>query len=114
MSEESSRYRRQTGRADARPRIIALGAVAGALAIGGVAATGCGSDDESDSVNNAIDSIQSQASSVQSQISSAATNAQQQAQSVQSQVQTQIQSVQSQIQTQTQSNGGSSADGYGY
>lgn len=86
MSEQSSRFE----------RAIALGAVAGALAIAGVAATGCGSDDNDSSgdINKAIDSIQSQASSVQSQVSTAVT------------------SVQSQIQTETQSNGGSSAGGY--
>jgi cob(I)alamin adenosyltransferase len=95
-------------------RIVAVGAVAGALAIAGVAATGCGSDSNSNDVNKAIDSIQSQANSVQSQISSAATNAEQQAQSVKSQVQSQVQSVQSQIQTQTQSNGGSGGSNYGY
>ena len=91
-------------------RLIAAGAVAGALAIAGVAATGCGSDnnDNSGNVNSAIDSIQSQASSVQSQVSSAVTQVQSQAQSVKSQVQ----SVQSQIQTRTQSNGGSGPGGY--
>ena len=91
-------------------RLIAAGAVAGALAIAGVAATGCGSDNNSKSgnVNSAIDSIQSQASSVQSQVSSAITQVQSQAQSVQSQVQ----SVQSQVQTKTQSNGGSAPYGY--
>ena len=94
MSEQSSRL----------PRLIAIGATAGALAIAGVAATGCGSDDETDSVNSAIDSIQSQASSVQSQVSSASTEAQQQVESVKSQVQ----SVETQVQSQTQSNGGSS------
>ena len=101
MWEQSSRFE----------RLIAAGAVAAALAIGGLVATGCGSDnnDNSGNVNSAIDSIQSQASSVQSQVSSAATQVQSQAQSVQSQVQ----SVQSQIQTKTQSNGGSAA-GYGY
>jgi hypothetical protein len=99
MQEQSSRL----------TKIAAVGAVAGALAIAGVAVTGCGSDDNSSSdVNNAIDSIQSQASSVQSQISSVATNVQSQASSVQ----TQVQSVQSQVQSQTQSNGGSSAGGY--
>src|SRR5262245_50050177 len=90
-------------------RWIAAGAVAGVLAIAGVAATGCGSDNNSGNVNSAIDSVQSQASSVSSQVSSAATNVQQQGQSVKSQVQ----SVQTQIQQKTQSNGGSSA-GYGY
>jgi hypothetical protein len=98
MAEQSSRL----------TKVAAAGAVAGALAIGAIAVTGCGSDDNSKSINNAIDSIQSQASSVQSQISSAATSVQQQAQSVQSQVQSQVQSVQSQVQSQTQSNGGSS------
>jgi hypothetical protein len=93
-------------------RLIAAGAVAGALAIAGVAATGCGSDNNSKSggnINSAIDSIQSQASSVQSQVSSAITQVQSQAQSVK----TQVQSVQSQVQTRTQSNGGSGT-GYGY
>jgi hypothetical protein len=108
MWEQSSRYPHRAGRAVARPRMIAVAATAGALAIAGVAATGCGSDDNTDSVNNAIDSVQSQASSVQSQISTAANSVQQQAQSVQSQ----IQSVKTQIQTQTQSNGGSSPGGY--
>lgn len=100
MWEQSSRFE----------RMIAAAAVAGALAIAGLAATGCGSDNNSDNVNSAIDSIQSQASSVQSQVSSAVTQVQSQAESVK----TQVQSVQSQIQTQTQSNGGSSAGGYGY
>jgi len=100
MSEQSSRF----------TRVAAIGAVAVAFAIGGVAATGCGSDEETDSVNNAIDSVQSQAKSVQSQISTAVTGVQDQAQSVESQ----IQSVQSQIQTQTQSSGGSSDGGNGY
>jgi hypothetical protein len=99
MREQSSRL----------TKVVAAGAVAGALAIAGIAVTGCGSDDNSSSdVNNAIDSIQSQASSVQSQVSSIATNVQSQAQSVK----TQVQSVQSQVSTATQSNGGSSAGGY--
>ena len=101
MSEQSSSL----------PRLIAIGAAAGALAIAGVAATGCGSDDEkSDSVNSAIDSIQSQASSVQSsvqnQVSTALDNAEDQAKSVQEQAK----SVQEQIQTST--NGGSGVPGY--
>ena len=92
-------------------RLIAAGAVAGALGIAGVIATGCGSDNNNSSgnVNSAIDSIQSQASSVQSQITSVATQVQSQAQSIK----TQVQSVQSQVQTLTQSNGGSGT-GYGY
>ena len=95
MQEQSSRL----------TKIAAVGAVAGALAIAGVAVTGCGSDDNSSSdVNNAIDSIQSQASSVQSQVSSVSTQVQSQAQSIS----TQVESVKSQVQTQTQSNGGSS------
>jgi chromosome segregation ATPase len=100
--EQSSRFERG----------VAIVAAAGALAIGAVAVTGCGSDDETDSINEAIDSVQSQAQSVQSQISSAATSAQEQAKSVQSEAQSQIESVQSQIQTQTQSNGGPSGGGY--
>ena len=103
MSSQSSRF----------PRLIAIGAAAGALAIGAVAATGCGSDDENaDSVNSVIDSVQSQASSVQSQASSVSSQAQEQALSVQSQAQEQAKSIQEQIQSvQTQSNGGS-APGY--
>jgi hypothetical protein len=99
MKEQSSRL----------TKVAVVGAVAGALAIAGIAVTGCGSDDNNSAdVNSAIDSIQSQASSVQSQISSVSTNVQSQASSVQ----TQVQSVQSQVQSQTQSNGGSSAGGY--
>jgi predicted PurR-regulated permease PerM len=96
--EQSSRFERG----------VAVVAAAGALAIGAVAVTGCGSDDETDSINEAIDSVQSQAQSVQSQVSSAATSVQEQVQSVQSEAQGQIESVQSQIQekTQTQSGGG--------
>jgi hypothetical protein len=96
--EQSSRFERG----------VAIVAAAGALAIGAVAVTGCGSDDETDSINEAIDSVQSQAQSVQSQVSSAATSVQEQVQSVQSEAQGQIESVQSQIQekTQTQSGGG--------
>jgi chromosome segregation ATPase len=98
MLEQSSRFERG----------VAIVAAAGALAIGGVAVTGCGSDDETDNINEAIDSVQSQAQSVQSQISSAATSVQEQAQSVQSEAQSQVESVQSQIEekTQTQSGGG--------
>jgi hypothetical protein len=98
MEEQSSRF----------AKVAAVGAVTVAFAIAVIAATGCGGDDNGGDINNAIDSIQSQASSVQSQVSSAATSVQEQAQSVQSQVQSQAESVQSQIQTQTQSNGGSS------
>jgi hypothetical protein len=96
--EQSSRFERG----------VAVVAAAGALAIGAVAVTGCGSDDETDSINEAIDSVQSQAQSVQSQVSSAATSVQEQVGSVQSEAQGQIESVQSQIQekTQTQSGGG--------
>src|SRR3954451_18935379 len=98
MEEQSSRL----------TKVAAVGAVAGALAIAGIAVTGCGSDDNNSSdVNNAIDSIQSQASSVQSQVSSISTNVQSQASSVQ----TQVQSIQSQVSTATQSNGGSAAGG---
>jgi chromosome segregation ATPase len=100
MLEQSSRFERGA----------AIVAAAGALAIGGVAVTGCGSDDETDSINEAIDSVQSQAQSVQSQISSAATSVQEQAQSVQSEAQSQIESVQSQVETQT--NEGSGGGGY--
>jgi chromosome segregation ATPase len=100
MLEQSSRFERGA----------AIVAAAGALAIGGVAVTGCGSDDETESINEAIDSVQSQAQSVQSQISSAATSVQEQAQSVQSEAQSQIESVQSQVETQT--NEGSGGGGY--
>jgi hypothetical protein len=100
MSEQSSSL----------PRLIAIGAAAGALAIAGVAATGCGSDDETDSVNDAIDSIQSQASSVQSsvqsQVSTAIDDAEEQAKSVQEQAK----SIQEDINTST--NGGSAVPGY--
>jgi chromosome segregation ATPase len=100
MLEQSSRFERG----------VAIVAVAGALAIGGVAVSGCGSDDETAGVNEAIDSVQSQAQSVQSQISSAATSVQEQAQSVQSDAESQIESVKSQVETQT--NEGSGGGGY--
>jgi predicted PurR-regulated permease PerM len=109
METESSRFKRGARKGWGVAAVVAI-AVFGAGA--GFAVSGCGSDDNSDSVNNAIDSIQSQASSVQSQVSSAATNVQSQAQSVQSQVQSQAESVQSQVQSQTQSNGGSGVPGY--
>jgi phage-related protein len=102
MEEQSSRL----------TKFAAAGAIAGALAIAGIAATGCGSDNNSGDVNSAIDSVQSQASSIQSQATSVASSVQSQATSVSSQVQSQVQSIQSQIQTQTQSNGGSGAGGY--
>jgi hypothetical protein len=102
MEEQSSRL----------TKIAAGCAVASAVAIGAIAVTGCGGDDNGSDINNAIDSVQSQASSVQSQVSSAATSVQEQAESVQSEAQGQIESVQSQIQTQTQSNGGSGGGGY--
>jgi 2,4-dienoyl-CoA reductase-like NADH-dependent reductase (Old Yellow Enzyme family) len=109
MDAESSRFRQVAQKGWGIAAVVAI-AVFGAGA--GFAVSGCGSDDNSDKVNNAIDSIQSQASSVQSQISSAATNVQSQAQSVSSQIQSQAQSVQSQVQSQTQSNGGSGVPGY--
>jgi hypothetical protein len=96
MSEQSSRL----------AWVAAIGATAGTLAIGGVAVTGCGSDDETEGINQAIDSVQSQAQSVQSQVSSAATQAQEQAESVQSQAQERVESVQSQISTATSKSGG--------
>jgi hypothetical protein len=102
MEEQSSMLR----------KLAAVGAVAGALAIGAFAVTGCGSDEEDNPGKNALDNLQSQVDSAQSVASSVATKAQEQAQSVQSQVQSQVESVKSQIQTQTQSNGGSSAGGY--
>src|SRR5919198_5554753 len=104
MEEESSRFKPGARKAWGIAAAVSI-AVFGAGA--GFAVSGCGSDDNSDSVNNAIDSIQSQASSVQSQISSAATNIQSQASSIATNVQSQAQSVQSQVQSQTQSNGGS-------
>jgi predicted PurR-regulated permease PerM len=102
MEEKSSRFVPGTRKAAAVAAALGI-AVFGIGA--GFAVSGCGSDDNKD-VNNAIDSVQSQASSVQSQISTALTNAQQQAQSVQSQVQSQAQSVQSQVST--------AKDQYGY
>src|ERR687888_1306802 len=104
MEEESSRFKPGARKAWGIAAAVSI-AVFGAGAA--FAVSGCGSDDNSDSVNNAIDSIQSQASSVQSQISSAATNIQSQASSIATNVQSQAQSVQSQVQSQTQSNGGS-------
>jgi predicted PurR-regulated permease PerM len=104
MEEESSRSTRRAATVAAVLGIAVFGAGAG------FAITGCGSDSNSDDVNNAIDSVQSQASSVQSQVSTALTNAQEQAQSVQSQVQSQVQSVQTQI--QQKNNGGSGQYGY--
>jgi len=97
MEEQSSRL----------TKVVAVGAVTGALAIAGIAVTGCGSDDNNSScdVNNAIDSIQSQASSVSSQVQS-------QVSSISTNIQSQASSVQSQISTATQSNGGSGAGGY--
>jgi phage-related protein len=102
MEEQSSRL----------AKVAAVGAVAGALAIAGIAVTGCGSDEENNSANDALDNINSQVDSVQSAVSSAATNVQSQAESISTQVQSQVESVQSQVQSQTQSNGGSSAGGY--
>jgi predicted PurR-regulated permease PerM len=106
MEEESSRFKPRAPRAWS---VAALLAVATFGVGAGVAVAGCGGDDNSPDVNQAIDSVQSQASSVQSQISSAATGAQEQAQSVKSQAETQVQSVQSQISTATSNSGG-----YGY
>jgi peptidoglycan hydrolase CwlO-like protein len=102
MEEESSRL----------TKVLAVGAVAGALAIAGIAVTGCGSDDENNSANDALNNIQSQVDSAQSAVSSAATSVQEQAKSVQSEAQDQVESVQSQIQTATESNGGSGPGGY--
>jgi hypothetical protein len=106
MEEESSRFKPGAPRAWS---VAALLAIVTFGAGAGVAVAGCGGDDNGTDVNQAIDSVQSQASSVQGQISSAATNAQQQAQSVKSQAGTQVQSVQSQISTVTSNSGG-----YGY
>jgi hypothetical protein len=102
MSEQSSRL----------PRIVAIGAAAGALAIAGIAATGCGSDDESKSVNDAIDSIQSQASSVQSSVNSQVSTALDEAQERAKSVQEQAKSIQEDLGTQTSTNGGSGVPGY--
>ena len=110
MAEQSSRL----------TKLAAVGAVAGALAIGAVAVTGCGSDEEDNPGQNALDSVQSQVDSAQSVASSVATNAQEQAKSVQSQAQSQVESVQSQVQTQVQSvqsqisTATSNSGGYGY
>jgi hypothetical protein len=116
MEEESSRSptsHGSRGRAPSHHRrawtIAALIAVATFGVGAGVAVSGCGGDDNGADVNEAIDRVQSQASSVQSQVSSAATSVQDQAKSVQSQVESQVQSVQSQVQTATSESGG-----YGY
>jgi hypothetical protein len=98
MEEESSRL----------TKVVAVGVVAAALGIAGIAVTGCGSDDENNPANDALENVQSQVDSVQSAVSSAATSVQEQAESVQSEARDQAESVQSQIQTETQSNGGSS------
>ena len=109
MEAESSRFMRGARKGWGVAAVVAI-AVFGAGA--GFAVSGCGSDDNSDSVNNAIDSVQQQASSIQSQASSIATNVQSQASSIATNVQSQAQSVQSQVQSATQSNGGSGVPGY--
>jgi predicted PurR-regulated permease PerM len=106
MEEESSRSKPGARKAWSIAAVLGI-AVFGVGA--GVAVSGCGDDDNSADVNNAIDSIQSQASSVQSQASSIASSVSTQVQSVKSQVDTQVQSVQSQVQSATSNSGG-----YGY
>ena len=105
MEKESSRSAPAARKAWSVAAVLAI-AVFGAGA--GFAVSGCGGDDNpsSSDVNNAIDSIQSQASSVQSQVTSVATNVRSQASSISTNVQsqassvkTQVQSVQSQIST---------------
>jgi predicted PurR-regulated permease PerM len=83
MEEESSRSRR-------RPAAVA--AVLGIAVFGvgaGFAVSGCGSDDNNsvDSVNSIIDSVQSQASSVSTQVQTAVQSVQSQAQSISTQIQ---------------------------
>jgi protein involved in sex pheromone biosynthesis len=107
MPDQSSKQSRKVRRAKA----TAAGLAIAAFGVGtGLIAAGCGSDDEDnvDSINNAIDSVQSQAQSVQTQIDTA----QEQAKSISTNIQGQVESVQSQIQTATQNNGGSGAGGY--
>jgi len=111
MEEQSSRLPAEDGsRGHQSPhgrRAAAVAATFGIAVFGigaGFAVSGCGSDNNSKSISNAINSVSSQAQSVLSQASTAVTGAQQQAQSVQSQVQSvqsQAQSVQTQIQEKT-------------
>ncbi len=114
MKEQSSRFPTDDGSRDRASshgrRAAAVAATFGIAVFGigaGFAVSGCGSDNNSKSISNAINSASSQAQSVLSQASTAVTGAQQQAQSVQSQVQSiqsQAQSIQTQIQQKT--NGG--------
>jgi Ran GTPase-activating protein (RanGAP) involved in mRNA processing and transport len=86
MSSQSSRL----------PRAVALGAAAAVLAIGAVAATGCGSDDESNvgdalrSVTEALSTAEEQAKSVRSEAEERAKSIQEQAQSVQSEAESEL------------------------
>jgi uncharacterized protein HemX len=91
MSSQSSRF----------ARVVAVAATVGALAIAGVAATGCGSDDNetADAVRSLQDELstaQEQAKSVRSQAEEQARSIQEQAQSVQSEAEEQARSIQEQ------------------
>ena len=100
MAEQSSR----SGRAAVVAAVFGI-AVFGIGA--GAAVSGCGGDDNSDDVSNAIQSVQGGLSTAQGAISTA----QQKGQSISTQVesvQSQIQSVQSQVSTAT------TGGGYGY
>jgi peptidoglycan hydrolase CwlO-like protein len=99
MEEQSSRLKR-------RPATVA--AVLGIAVFGvgaGFAVSGCGSDDNSNDVSNAIQSVQGGLSTAQGALSTATQKAQSVSTQVQS-VQSQIQSVQSQVST--------AKDQYGY
>jgi methyl-accepting chemotaxis protein len=79
MSSQSSRL----------PRVVALVAASAALAIGVVAATGCGGDDENNvgdalrSVTEGLSTVQEQAESVRSEAEEQSKSIQERAQSVQ-------------------------------
>jgi uncharacterized protein HemX len=86
MSSQSSRL----------PRAVALVATSSALAIGAVAATGCGGDDENNasdalrSVTEGLSTVQEQAKSVRSEAEEQAKSIQEQAQSVQSEAEREL------------------------
>ena len=77
MSSQSSRL----------PRVVALVATGAALAIGAVAATGCGGDDENSNVDDALRSVTEGLSTAQEQAKSVRSEAKEQAKSIQEQAQ---------------------------
>jgi ABC-type phosphate transport system substrate-binding protein len=86
MSSQSSRL----------PGVVALVATGAALAIGAVAASGCGEDDETNagdalrSVTEGLSTVQEQAQSVRSEAEEQAKSVQEQAQSVKSEAEREL------------------------